>query len=277
MNGQLPIAERVQKAAHFLRDRFSSSPQFGIILGTGSGVLAERIQSEHQIGYQQIPDFPVSTAIGHAGSMVCGTLEQQPVIAMNGRFHLYEGHPLDDATIAIRVMHELGVKYLFITNASGGVNPKFKSGDIMLIDSHIDLMCRTSAGTSVAAVQGRPEMRADRYDPEMADLSHSCARQNDFVLQTGVYGGLLGPNYETRAEYRMLRRIGADVAGMSTVPEVNLAAKLGLRILGLSVVTNVAKPDALSETTGQEVIDAAELAAPRVYQIVRTVIRHFSA
>ena len=120
-------------------------------------------------------------------------------------------------------------------------------------------------------------MRADRYDPEMADLSHSCARQNDFVLQTGVYGGLLGPNYETRAEYRMLRRIGADVAGMSTVPEVNLAAKLGLRILGLSVVTNVAKPDALSETTGQEVIDAAELAAPRVYQIVRTVIRHFSA
>ena len=174
-------------------------------------------------------------------------------------------------------MHELGVKYLFITNASGGVNPKFKSGDIMLIDSHIDLMCRTSAGTSVPVAHGRPGMRADQYDREMAELSRSCARQNDFVLHTGVYGGLLGPNYETRAEYRMLRRIGADVAGMSTVPEVNLAAKLGLRILGLSVVTNVAKPDALSETTGQEVIDAAELAAPRVYQIVRTVIRHFSA
>lgn len=276
MNSQLSIAERVQKAADFLRGHFETPPQFGIVLGTGSGVLAEMIECEHRIDYQQIPNFPQSTAMGHAGSMVCGTLSEQPVIAMNGRFHLYEGHALDDATIAIRVMHALGVKYLFITNASGGINPKFSSGDIMLIQSHIDLMCRVSADASVGAIDGRPELRTDRYDLEMAKLSHACARQNDFVLQAGVYGGLLGPNYETRAEYRMLRRIGADVAGMSTVPEVHVAAKLGLKILGLSVVTNVAKPDVLAETTGQEVIDAAELAAPRVYMIVESVIQHLA-
>ena len=272
MNSTPSIDDRAQEAAAYLKEFFDQPPRFGIILGTGSGVLAQRIENVQRIEYQQIPNFPASTAMGHAGEMICGTLESQPVIALNGRFHLYEGHSLDKATLAVRVMKQMGVEFLIVTNASGGVNPKFKSGEIMIINSHLDLMFRSSPLTTAPATEGRPGVRTDAYDHGLAEIAKRCARQNDFVIHSGVYGGMMGPNYETRAEYRMLRRIGVDVAGMSTIPEVNLAAILGMRILGLSIVSNVAKPDVLAETSGQEVIDAAELAAPRVYRIVQQII-----
>ena len=175
-------------------------------------------------------------------------------------------------------MHRLGVKIVFISNASGGISPKLASGQIMAIDSHVDFMFRSTAAMNAAVESERPSARSDSaYDAELIKLAHACARQNGFPLHQGVYGAMLGPNYETRAEYRFLRKIGADVAGMSTVPEVAVAAARGMRVLGLSIITNVAKPDVLEETSGQEVIDAAITAAPHLTAIVADVIRKTSA
>lgn len=260
------------EAARFVAGRCPQRPRFGIVLGTGAGVLATQIAIDDAIDYAEIPHFPVSTAIGHKGRLIVGTLADQPVLAMDGRFHLYEGHGLDRATLPIRLMKLLGVETLVVTNASGGVNPKFRRSEIMVIESHIDLMCRTTSATSIPTFCQRPARRTDMYDPIMISQAEAIARQQDFVLHRGVYGALLGPNYETRAEYRMLRRIGVDAAGMSTVPEVVLAAALEIRILGLSVVTNVALPDVLAATSGQDVIDAAEQAAPKIDVIVRNII-----
>lgn len=267
------LDELSREAAEFISRRFEHRPRFGIVLGTGSGILANQIQAEFELDYGEIPGFPESTALGHKGSLIGGQLASRPVVAMNGRFHLYEGHHIDRATLPIRVMNNLGVEILFITNASGGVNPAFARGEIMAIKSHIDLMCRTSFASSVRTEVERPTGKSDRYDGELIEAAIRCARVNDFVLHTGTYAALLGPNYETRAEYRMLRAIGADVAGMSTVPEVYVANQLGMRILGLSVVTNVARPDVMQQTTGQEVVDAAELAAPRIFRVVADIIQ----
>ena len=277
MNAEIDLERNTSVAAKFLQETAPDPVSFGVILGTGSGIVAEKISIDHEIDYGDIPHFPKSTALGHKGSLIFGNLENQKVVAMNGRFHLYEGHTIDSASMAVRVMHRLGVRFLFVTNAAGGLNPKFSSGDVMIIDSHIDLMFRAAKISSVDVEFSRPLLRTDTYDKNLAQHSRSIARSNNFQIQTGVYAGLLGPNYETRAEYRMLRRIGADVAGMSTIPEVNVAAMLGLRVLGLSIVTNVAKPDVLDVTSGQEVVEAAELAAPHIHKIISGCIRNASA
>ena len=267
-----PGALAKQTAAQ-LQKIWDVRPRFGIILGTGAGELAEEIQTEQTIAYQELSHFPASTAIGHKGQFVCGKLDGIHVIAMQGRFHLYEGYPVDQATLPIRVMHQMGVQVLFVSNASGGINPSFRSGDIMLIDSHIDLMCRTSSSMHAGVTRQRPSMRADAYDHSMMKVAKNHARSLGVSLQQGVYAGLLGPNYETRAEYRFLRRIGADVAGMSTIPEVVVAANLGMKVMGMSIVSNVANPDVLVATSGQEVIDAASVAAPYLRQIVGHTIK----
>ncbi len=187
---------------------------------------------------------------------------------MEGRFHLYEGYDVDKATLAVHTMQRLGVEILFVSNASGGINPKFASGEIMLIESHIDFMFRSTPQMTAPTSAGRPTLRSDAYDNELIEQAKSCARKNGFPIHQGVYASMLGPNYETRAEYRFLRRVGADVAGMSTVPEVAVAGRYGMRVLGMSIITNVAKPDVLEATSGQEVIDAAVVAAPHLKAIV---------
>ncbi len=266
------IVEQAQTAADFVLSNSDGPRRFGIILGTGAGVLASAIQQAHSLEYAEIPHFPVSTAPGHQGRLLLGQIRGQAVVAMDGRFHLYEGHDVDRATLAIRVMQRLGVEILFITNASGGINPIYRSGEVMAIRSHVDLMFRQPVAAVIPNQDGRPIQRADAYDPSLIELARQTARQQNFALHTGIYGALLGPTYETRAEYRMLRRIGVDVAGMSTVPEVVVAASLGMRILGLSVITNVARPDALAPTSGQQVIDAAETAAPQISAMVSEII-----
>jgi purine-nucleoside phosphorylase len=268
------FSKQITAATEFVRGRWPGTPRFGIVLGTGAGRIAQAIETEHQIDYGEIPHFPRSTALGHKGCLVCGQLVGHDVIAMQGRFHLYEGYRIDQATLPIHVMHRLGVGTVFITNASGGVNPKFDSADIMLIESHIDLMLRTSPNIVGAIESGRPLMRSDAYDVELIDQAMDCSRKNGFTVHRGIYAAMLGPNYETRAEYRFLRRIGSDVVGMSTVPEVTIAAKYGMRILGMSVITNVAKPDVLESTSGQEVINAAEIAAPHLRTIVANAIEN---
>lgn len=268
---------RASQAVELIRARWSGKPRFGVILGTGAGVLAEEISAEEVISYGEVPNFPRSTAMGHKGQFVCGKLGGQDVIAMDGRFHLYEGYPVDQATLPVHVMHQLGVECLFVSNASGGINPKFASGEIMLIESHVDLMCRSTPAMSGPVANSRPLVRSDAYDQSLIEMAILCARRENFVIQQGVYAAMLGPNYETRAEYRFLRRIGADVVGMSTVPEVAVAARHGIRVLGMSIVTNVAKPDVLEATSGQEVIDAAVVAAPRLKAVVLDVIKRFDS
>jgi len=277
MGDQSEFESTIELAAQFVRDRWSKSPKFGIILGTGAGKLAQEIDSEEEIPYGEIPNFPKSTALGHKGQFVCGTLAGKDVIAMEGRFHLYEGYDVDKATLAVHAMQRLGVEMLFVSNASGGINPKFASGQIMLIESHLDFMYRSTPQMTAPISSDRPTLLSDAYDHELIGQARACARENGFPIHQGVYAAMLGPNYETRAEYRFLRRVGADVAGMSTVPEVTVAGRYGMRVLGMSIITNVAKPDILEATSGQEVIDAAVVAAPHLKSIVVNAIELNSA
>ncbi len=261
------------EAADFIRQQYSSLPRFGLILGTGSDSLAESISIETVIDYREIPHFPESTALGHRGQLVCGNLANQPIIAMQGRFHLYEGYPVDLATLPVHVLARLGIEFLFVTNAAGGINPAMQSGDIMLIESHIDLMFQSALAREPAKT-GHPNRRDEIYDRELLRNGMTCGRQQDFPVHQGVYAAMLGPNYETRAEYRLLKTIGADAAGMSTVPEVIAAADYKLRVLGLSLITNIANPDALQPTSGEEVIRAAQTGAPKLNAIVIDAITH---
>lgn len=272
-SNSLDFPSQIRAAADFVRARWNRSPRFGIILGTGAGQLAAEISAEQSIPYGDIPHFPRSTTIGHKGQFVCGKLAGADVIAMDGRFHLYEGYCVDRATLAIHVMYELGVEILFVSNASGGINPKFASGEIMLIESHIDFMFRSTLSMCAPISCDRPTLLSDAYDNELNEQARHCARASGFVVHQGVYVAMLGPNYETRAEYRFLKKVGGDVVGMSTVPEVAVAGRYGMRVLGMSIVSNVAKPDVLEATSGQEVIDAAAVAAPNLKALVVNAIR----
>ncbi len=262
----------IKKAADHISREWGSSPAFGIVLGTGAGQVADEIAVDQILPYEQIPFFPKSTATGHRGQLVCGRLAGANIIAMQGRFHLYEGYPVDLSTLPIHVMNQLGIKTLFISNASGGINPNYQSGEIMLIESHLDFMFRSTADLSPLTRQQRPTQLSDLYDRKLIQQAITCARQQDFVLHQGVYASMLGPNYETKAEYRFLKKAGADVVGMSTVPEVNVASRYGMQVLAMSVVSNVAKPDVLEATSGQEVIDAAAIAAPNLRALVVNAI-----
>ncbi len=262
------LNQAIEESAESIRRQWNRSPRFAIVLGTGAGPLADEIEIEQTINYGTIPNFPLSTALGHKGRLVCGTLSGKPILAMQGRFHLYEGYPVDQATLPIHVMNRLGVEMLFVSNASGGINPQFASGEIMLIESHIDLMFRTSPNLVGSLASERAVNRADAYDVELIEQALRCGRRRGFTVHRGIYTAMLGPNFETRAEYRMIRKIGGDVAGMSTVPEVTVAAKYGMRVLAMSIVTNIAKPDILKATSGEEVIEAAKTAAPNLKALV---------
>jgi purine-nucleoside phosphorylase len=270
------LRAKVAEAAAVIRRRRDGETRFGIILGTGSQAIAGRMETEQSIPYAEIPGLPQSTATGHKGAWVLGRLAGQKVMAMQGRFHLYEGYPVELATLPIHLMSQLGVEVLFITNASGGINPKFAGGEIMAIESHFDLMFYRSPSLGPDTVFDRPVSRSDQYDRELIEWARECGRKRDFPVHQGVYAGMLGPNFETRAEYRFLKKVGADVAGMSTVPEVTVASRLGMRILGLSVIANVAKPDVLEPTSGEEVIDAAAVAAPNLLAVVEDAIERLS-
>ena len=262
--------EQIHQTVGFIRRRTELSPTAGIVLGTGAGEIANSIENSIEIPYDDIPGFPKATALGHAGQLVLGQFGETPVITMQGRFHLYEGYTFEAATYPIHVMAELGIEQLMVTNAAGGLNPKFESGEVMLMESHIDLMWRSLTSFAPQPVARPSGMgRADAYDRQLIHRAIEIASAHQFPLQRGVYAALLGPNYETRAEYRMLRRIGADAAGMSTVPELTVGNYLNLKSIGFSVIANVAKPDVLTPTSGQEVIDAAIVAAPNLLTLAK--------
>ncbi|MGD9719856.1 MAG: purine-nucleoside phosphorylase [Pirellulales bacterium] len=267
------LVGQIEDACEFIRQSCDRVPKVGIILGTGLATFTEQIEQQSVLGYKDIPHFPKATALGHSGRLVCGTVAGVPVVTMEGRFHLYEGYPLSQITLPVRVMKALGVEVLIVSNASGGLHPNLSVGDILVIDDHINLMgANPLVGINDDRLGPRfPDMSAP-YDSRLIARSLEIARRENFAARAGVYVALCGPNYETRAEYRFLRIIGGDVVGMSTVPEVIVAVHCGLRVLGLSVVTNECRPDALQATDGQRVIDAAKTAEHKMRKIVLGIL-----
>jgi len=269
----LQLVTKIEAAAAAVKRHWSGTPSVGIILGSGLGGLAEEINVEAMIDYADLPHFPKTSALGHRGRLVFGTLEGVPLVAFQGRFHLYEGHSPQQTALTVRLSRALGAETLLVTNAAGGVNPSYKVGDIMLIDDQINfLFANPLVGVNDGNLGPRfPDMSAP-YDAELREVATRIARHNDFVLHRGVYLAMLGPTYETRAEYRMARRLGGDAVGMSTVPEVIAARHADMRVLGLTTITNVGSSDAPSKTSGHDVIAAAETAANKLTKIIRGVV-----
>ncbi|MCA9184838.1 MAG: purine-nucleoside phosphorylase [Pirellulaceae bacterium] len=265
---------QINSATVAIRSLWNGQPRVGIILGTGLGDFAQHIERDVEVDYERIPHFPRTTATGHRGQLICGHVAGIGVVTMEGRYHLYEGYSPAEVTFPIRVMKEMGIEILIVSNASGGLNPIYRTGEIMVLDDHIDFTFRNPLrGLADARLARRFPDRSHPYDPQLVEWARQVGRKQDFAVHRGVYVGLLGPNYETRAEYRLLRKLGADVVGMSTVTEVIVAVHLGLRVLALSAVTNVCRPDSLSPTCGADVIAAAKTAEPKMRRIALGVLR----
>ncbi len=268
------IHEAVESAARVAGKIVKKKPRVGIILGTGLGALGEEIRKSGQVSYRDLPNFPQSTVASHAGKFVAGELAGVPVVAMEGRFHLYEGYTPQEITLPVRVMRRLGARVLVVSNACGGMNPLHERGDIVIIEDHINMMgVNPLVGHNDERLGPRfPDMSAP-YDRRLLEAAETAALAGGIRAHRGVYVGVLGPNLETRAEYRMLRAMGADCVGMSTVPEVIVAVHAGMRVLGLSVITDRCLPDALEPARIEDIIAAANSAEPKLSAIVRGVLK----
>ena len=266
--------DKITEAATFIRDRWSLEPRAAIILGSGLGGISGTLTDSVTIPYDEIPHFARSTAHGHAGQLVCGRLEGVPVVVMEGRMHAYEGYPLQQITFPVRVMKRLGADLLLVTNACGGLNPQYRTGDLMVIEDHINLLADNPLmGINDERLGPRfPDMSAP-YTPKLIDDALAVARREDFVAHRGVYVAVTGPNLETRAEYRFLRTIGADVVGMSTVPEVIVAVHASIQVLGISVITDMCLPDALEVATVEEILAVARAAEPKLRALIRAAVQ----
>ena len=267
------LLRRIDAAVEAVRARTELRPRIGIILGTGLGGLAERIQVEASIPYEEIPGCPLSTVETHTGRLLLGTLAGQPVVAMHGRFHRYEGYSLQQVTFPVRVMRALGADTLIVSNACGGMNPYWAPGDLVLISDHINLLGDNPLiGPNADELGPRfPDMSAP-YDPGLQALAVEVALERRITLRRGVYVAVAGPNLETRAEYRMLRTMGADVVGMSTVPEVIVAVHGGMRVMGVSIITDQCLPDALEPVDITRIIATAGAAEPGLTSLVEGVV-----
>ncbi|MCA9153372.1 MAG: purine-nucleoside phosphorylase [Pirellulaceae bacterium] len=269
----LELYGQIEEAVAAIRGQWNETPHAGIILGTGLGGLVEEIDVEAAIDYEAIPNFPRSTAISHRGRLVCGRLRGLPVMAMEGRFHMYEGYSLKQITLPVRVMRAMGAKLLVVSNACGGMNPYYREGDIMVIDDHINLLGDNPLiGINDDRLGPRFPDMCEPYDRRLVDRGLAVARANDIVAHKGVFVAVAGPNLETRAEYRFLRLIGADVVGMSTVPEVIVAVHCGLKVVGFSIVTDMCLPDALHPADVQKIIGIANEAEPKLRTLVGGVL-----
>ena len=267
------LYEKTQAAVDVVRGSSTLEPEVGIILGTGLGDLAEEIEVEAAVAYEQIPGFPLSTVESHAGRLLLGRLGKRLVVAMQGRFHRYEGYSLDAVTFPVRVMHALGAGTLIVSNACGGMHPLWAPGDLVLLSDHINLLGDNPLiGPNDDRLGPRfPDMSAP-YDPVLRALTREVARELGITLREGVYVAVPGPNLETRAEYRMLRNLGADVVGMSTVPEVIVAAHAGMRTIGLSIITDQCLPDALEPADIGRIIATARRAEPSLTRLIGAVV-----
>lgn len=270
--------EKIQGAANYLKEQTSLQPEIGLILGSGLGVLAEEIEEAVKTPYDQIPDFPVSTVEGHAGQLVFGKLNGVQVVAMQGRFHYYEGYHFEQVTFPVRVMKELGVKSLIVTNAAGGVNKDFSPGDLMLITDHINNMgTNPLIGRNDSRLGVRFPDMSEPYSKELINKAKTVAQSLNIELQEGVYVGNTGPTYETPAEVRMIRTIGGDAVGMSTVPEVIVARHSGLQVLGISCISNMASGILDQPLNHEEVIETTERVKENFLRFVKEMVKEMGA
>lgn len=265
--------ERVKKAAEFIKSKLAETPEVCIVLGSGLHGIAEIVENPIRIPYKEIPEFPVSTAPGHKGELIFGKISGKYVALMNGRFHYYEGYHMRDVTFGVRVMQELGVKYLFLTNAAGGLNPDFEVGRPMIISDHINMMGDNPLiGPNVEEWGPRFPDMSNAYDKELRTIAKKVAEELNIPVYEGVYVAVAGPNFETPAELRMLRWMGADAVGMSTVPEVIAAAHRGTKVLAISAITDRAVPDDLKPLTAEEVLEVAHRTGQLIAKIMIKVL-----
>ena len=262
----------IDQIAESIRARLHSQPRIALILGSGLGGLADAVENATVIPYGQIPDWPVSTVIGHEGSLVVGQLHGQEVLVMQGRVHYYEGYSMSQLTMPVRVMQRLGVETLMVTNAAGAINPNFEPGDLMLITDHLNIIGMAGPnplrGPNLDEFGPRFPDMSQAYDREYCQLARESAKAANVLLHEGVYVGLAGPSFETPADLRFLRAIGADAVGMSTVPEVTIARHGGLRVLGISGISNKANLDGNTLTTHEEVLEAGQVMVPKLITII---------
>lgn len=266
------MLEKIQETAEFLRSRIHSNPETAIILGTGLGKLAEEITDRYEICYQEIPHFPVSTVEGHSGKLIFGKLGDKDIMAMQGRFHFYEGYSMKEVTFPIRVMKELGIRTLFVSNAAGGMNQNFEIGDLMIITDHINFFPEHPLrGKNIPYGPRFPDM-SEAYSKELIQEADIIAEEKGIKVQHGIYIGTQGPTFETPAEYKMFHILGADAVGMSTVPEVIVAKHCGIDVFGVSVITDLGVEGKIVEVSHEEVQKAADEAQPRMTTIMRELI-----
>jgi len=271
------LRHQIDDAVAVVRKVSALKPSVGIILGTGLGTLAEQIQVEARIAFEDIPHFPTSTVDTHAGELILGTLAGKAVVVMAGRFHAYEGYTLKQVTFPVRVAKALGIKVLIISNAAGGLNPQFSAGDLMLITDHINFMGDNPLiGPNDDSLGPRFPDMSEPYSKELIELAETVALSSGIKLQRGVYLACPGPNLETRAEYRFMRSIGADAVGMSTVPEVIVAVHAGLRVLGFSAITDECNPDTLEPADVPKIIATAKRIEPKLTKIVLGCIQRMT-
>ncbi len=264
---------KAQESLKYIEQKTSVKPDIGIILGTGLGGLAERIEKIDVIPYEEIPHFPVSTVESHKGKLIFGKLGGKSVVAMQGRFHYYEGYSMKEVTFPVRVMKLLGIKILLVSNACGGMNPLFKRGDLMIIADHINFFPESPLrGRNEDEFGPRFPDMYNTYNPDLIKLAENIALKEGIPVKKGVYVGVQGPAIETGAEYRMLRGMGADAVGMSTVPEVIVARHMEIKVLGISVITDIGLPDAMRPLSLEDVIEAAGKAEPKLTRLMERVV-----
>lgn len=267
------MLEQINEAVSFIQSKTSVSPSIGIILGTGLGGLVKEIKIIDEINYKDIPNFPVSTVESHSGKLIFGELGGKHVVAMQGRFHYYEGYDLNQVTFPVRVMKLLGIERLFVSNASGGVNPSFEVGEIMILNDHINLFPGNPLiGKNLDELGPRFPDMSEPYDPSMIELAKTIASEQGIRVSVGTYAGLTGPTLETPAEYGYVRAIGADAVGMSTVPEVIVARHMELPTFAISIITDLGVPGKIKKVSLQDVIDVASRQEPKMTLILKELI-----
>jgi len=266
------MLERIKSTASFIQDKTNFYPEVGIILGTGLGGLVKEIKIEHTLDYEDIPDFPVSTVDGHHGKFIFGELGGKKIIAMQGRFHFYEGYPMDMVIFPVRVMKFLGIKTLFVSNASGGVHPDFEIGDLMIINDHINLIPNPLIGLHIPEFGARFPDMSEPYDHALIAKAKEIAKNNNLKVQEGCYVATTGPTFETPKEYQYFRIIGGDTVGMSTVPEVIVARQMGIPCFAISIITDLGVPGKIVEVTHEEVQKVAAKAETKMTLIMKELI-----
>ena len=269
----LSMLKKIKETVEYLETKILNKPEIGIILGTGLGGLVNEIDIQHTIPYEFIPNFPVSTVEGHHGQLLSGTMSGKNIIALQGRFHYYEGYTMQEITFPVSVMKFLGINILILSNASGGVNPEFEIGDLMVIEDHINLMKNNPLiGQNEEEIGTRFPDMSNAYDPELIRMAFKVAEKHGLKLQKGVYAAVSGPTFETPAEYKYIRIIGADAVGMSTVPEVISARHMGLKCFAFSVISDLGVPGKIVEITHRDVIQAACSVEPKMTKIIKEMI-----